>query len=96
MGVYFSIAIVVTIFIDFLLSLVIIIAIIIPISLFRRRHMMKKLGQGGRGSFFGGFGGGMLGSRGGMNYYCISCGTKHNGAQCPKCGSRMKKAGFDG
>jgi hypothetical protein len=96
MGVYFSIAIVVTLFFDFPISLVIIIAAIIPLSLLRRRLMMKRLGQGGTGTFFGSFGSGMLGARGRMNYYCISCGTKHNDAQCPKCGSRMKKAGFDG
>jgi len=96
MGIYFSIAIVVTIFFDFPISLVIIIALIIPLSLFRRRQILKKMGQGGTGSFFGGFGGGMIGSKRGINYHCISCGTKHNEAQCPRCGSRMKKAGFDG
>jgi hypothetical protein len=96
-GIYFGIAIIVGIFLDFPLSLIAIIAIIIPLSLFRRRRIMKRMGQQqGSGSFFGGMGGGgMFGSRGGLSYYCISCGTKHNQAECPRCGSRMKKAAFD-
>jgi len=29
-----------------------------------------------------------------INYYCMSCWTKHNEENCPTCGSRMKKASF--
>jgi hypothetical protein len=98
MGIYFGIAILVSRFIAFPYSLVIIIAIIIPLSLFRRKYIMKKMGQQSTGSFFGGFrggGGGMSGTKRGMNYYCISCGAKHNQADCPRCGSKMKRAAFD-
>ncbi|MFL6359237.1 MAG: hypothetical protein ACJ71M_05980 [Nitrososphaeraceae archaeon] len=28
-----------------------------------------------------------------LNYYCMSCGTKHKKAACPKCGSKMKRVG---
>ena len=36
----------------------------------------------------------MFGGRGGYNsYYCMNCGTKHNQAACPKCGSKMKRVG---
>jgi rubrerythrin len=28
-----------------------------------------------------------------LNYYCMSCGTKHKEAACPKCGSKMKRVG---
>jgi hypothetical protein len=94
-GIYFSLAILITIFVDFPYSFILIIAIIVPLSLYRRRRMMKKMGLPSN-TFFGGMGSGMFGSRGGMQYYCISCGTKHNQAECPKCGSRMKKAAFDG
>lgn len=66
-------------FVAFPYSLVIIIAAIISLSRFRRRQMMKRTGQQGTGSFFGGFGrGATFGSKGGLNYYCIGCGTKHN------------------
>jgi len=40
--------------------------------------------------------GGMSGSMFGDNslkYYCMSCGTKHKEAACPKCGSKMKRVG---
>jgi hypothetical protein len=95
-GIYFGIAIVVSSFIPFPYSLLVIIAIILPLSFYRRRRMMKKMGLAGNTSFFGGMGGGMFGSRGGMSYYCISCGMKHNQAECPRCGSKMKKGAFDG
>jgi hypothetical protein len=88
-GIYFGIAIAVTVLLDFPYSLVVILAIVIPLSLYRRRRILRKTGMKG-GSFFGGFG-----SRAGLKYYCISCGTKHNDAQCPNCGSRMKKGAFD-
>ena len=29
-----------------------------------------------------------------ISYYCMSCWTKHNEENCPRCGSRMKKASF--
>lgn len=29
-----------------------------------------------------------------LKYYCMSCGTKHNQAACPKCGSKMKTVGY--
>ena len=28
-----------------------------------------------------------------LNYYCMVCGTKHNDAACPKCGSKAKRVG---
>jgi uncharacterized paraquat-inducible protein A len=28
-----------------------------------------------------------------LNYYCMACGTKHNDAACPKCGSKGKRVG---
>ncbi len=29
-----------------------------------------------------------------LKYYCISCGAQHKEAECPKCGSKVKKVGF--
>ena len=26
-----------------------------------------------------------------INYYCMSCGTKHDQSSCPICGSKMKR-----
>lgn len=88
-GIYFGIALAVTLLLDFPISLLVVLAIILPLSLYRRRMYFKKMGGG---SFFG-QGGGMFGSKG-VDYYCINCGTKHRQTACPNCGSKMKKAGF--
>jgi hypothetical protein len=29
-----------------------------------------------------------------INYYCMSCGTKHTDVRCPQCASKKKKVGF--
>jgi hypothetical protein len=29
-----------------------------------------------------------------INYYCMSCGTKHTDERCPQCASKKKKVGF--
>lgn len=89
-GIYFGIAVAVTLLLDFPISLLVILAIILPLSLYRRRMYFKKMG-GGEGSFFRP--GGMFGPKG-IDYYCINCGTKHRQTACPNCGSKMKKAGF--
>ena len=47
---------------------------------------MKRMGFG-MGNFS------MFGSSS-VNYYCMSCGTKHNDAACPRCGSKMKRVGW--
>jgi rubrerythrin len=28
-----------------------------------------------------------------LKYYCMSCGTQHKQAACPKCNSKMKRVG---
>ncbi len=39
------------------------------------------------GSMFG------RGDSSSLKYYCMSCGTQHKQAACPKCGSKMKRVG---
>jgi rRNA maturation endonuclease Nob1 len=54
--------------------------------------MMKRMGMGG-GRLFGSLSSSsMFGDRS-LKYYCMSCGTQHKQAACPKCGSKMKRAG---
>jgi len=50
-----------------------------------RKRALKKMGLSGS-SMFGGYGSS-------LSYYCMSCGTKHNQAACPRCGSKMKRVG---
>ncbi|MDP9287467.1 MAG: anaerobic ribonucleoside-triphosphate reductase [Thermoproteota archaeon] len=48
--------------------------------------MMRKTGSMTR-SMFG------SGDNSSLKYYCMSCGTQHKQAACPKCGSKMKRVG---
>ncbi|UVS69377.1 hypothetical protein NWT39_00995 [Nitrososphaera viennensis] len=94
LGIYFAISIVITMFIDFPYSLMVLLPIIFGLAYYRRYRFMKQVG-GRQGSLFGN----PFGQKDGegsssINYYCISCGTKHNKVSCPNCGSKMKKAGF--
>ena len=77
----------------FPISLVAIIGVILAMSFFMRRRQMRQMGMG-RG-FFGKGQGSMFGQRS-VRYACIMCGAKHNGGSCPNCGSKLKKASFDG
>lgn len=87
LGIYFAISIVISMFIEFPYSLMVLLPIIFGIAYWRRYRFMKKVGQ--QGPIFGNpF------AQKGIDYYCISCGTKHNKVACPNCGSKMKKAGF--
>jgi hypothetical protein len=88
LGIYFAIAIIVSIFLPFPYSLIVLVAIVMGLAYYRRRRFAQKMGAGSS-SFFGG----MFGSKG-VDYYCLNCGTKHSQIACPKCGSKMKKAGF--
>jgi hypothetical protein len=87
LGIYFAIAVTISILVPFPYSLLILIGVIMGLAYYRRKRYMRKMGASG--SFFGG----MMGQKG-IDYYCLSCGTKHNQMACPKCGSKMKKAGF--
>jgi hypothetical protein len=91
-GIYFGIAFIVSIFLPFPYSLVVIVVALIGLGLYRRRRQLQKAGPGSSGgtSRFGN----MFGSQRGINYYCMNCGTKHNQVSCPNCGSKLKKAGF--
>ncbi|MFL6346265.1 MAG: hypothetical protein ACJ71A_12600 [Nitrososphaeraceae archaeon] len=65
--------------------MVTIIGVFILLSFYMRKRMMRRMGAGGMfGSMFG---------DNSLNYYCMSCGTKHREAACPKCGSKMKRIG---
>ena len=89
-GISIAISITISILLPFPISLVVIIGVFILLSFYMRKRMMSRMGVGG---------GGMFGSRSSMfgdnslKYYCMSCGTKHSQAACPKCGSKMKRVG---
>jgi hypothetical protein len=92
MGIYFGIAFVVSRFLPFPYSLIVIVAAVIALGIYRRRRQLRKAGQASSqsSSYFGN----IFGSQRSVNYYCINCGTKHDQVSCPNCGSKLKKAGF--
>lgn len=91
-GIYFGIAFIISRLLPFPISLIVIVFAVIALGLFRRRRYFRKTGQASSpgSSYLGN----MFGSQGGINYYCLNCGTKHNQTSCPNCGSKLKKAGF--
>ena len=84
-----GISISISLLLPFYLSLPVIIAVFILINFYMRNRMMKKMG-GGVG-MFGSLSSPFSGNS--VNYYCMSCGTKHKEASCPRCGSKMKRVG---
>jgi hypothetical protein len=90
-GISIAISLIISILLPFPLSLVTIIGVFILLSFYMRKRMMRRMGVGGAGGMFGS-GSSMFGENS-LKYYCMSCGTKHNQAACPKCGSKMKRVG---
>jgi hypothetical protein len=89
-GISIAISLIISILLPFPLSLVTIIGVFILLSFYMRKRMMSRMGVGGAGMF--GSGSSIFGENS-LNYYCMSCGTKHKEAVCPKCGSKMKRVG---
>ena len=83
-GISLGISLAISLLVPFPLSLPIIIGLFIVLSFYMRKRAMRKMGMSGAT---------MFGSNNSINYYCMACGTKHNDAACPKCGSKMKRVG---
>jgi hypothetical protein len=88
-GISIAISIAISLLLPFPISLVVIIGVFILLNFYMRRRTVRRVGIGG-GT------GGMFGSMfvdNSLNYYCMSCGTKHKEAASPRCGSKMKRVG---
>ena len=84
-GISLGISLAISIFVPFPYSLAIIMAVFILLSFYMRKRALRRMGISGTTTT-------MFGNSS-LNYYCMSCGTKHNQAACPKCGSKMKRVG---
>jgi hypothetical protein len=95
LGISFGISIAISMLVPFPISLVTIMGIFILLNFYMRNRMMRKMGMGG-GMLFGSLSSSssslMFGDNS-LKYYCMSCGTQHKEAACPKCGSKMKRVG---
>jgi hypothetical protein len=90
-GISIGISLTISMLVPFPFSLVAMIGIFILLSFYMRKRMMSRMGGRGGVGMFGSMSS-MFGENS-LNYYCMSCGTKHREAACPKCGSKMKRIG---
>jgi len=91
-GVYFGLAFIISLLIPFPYSLIAVVIAIIGLGFYRRRKYFRRAGLGSppESSYLSNF----FGSKSGISFYCMNCGAKHNLISCPRCGSKLKKAGF--
>jgi hypothetical protein len=86
-----AISLTISILVPFPISLVTIIGVFILLNFYMRKRTMSRMRGGGGVGMFGSMSS-MFGDNS-LKYYCMSCGTKHREAACPKCGSKMKRVG---
>jgi hypothetical protein len=86
-GISIAISVAISLLLPFPVSLVVIIVVFILLNFYMRKRMTRRMGVGRAGMF------GSMYRDNSLNYYCMSCGTKHKEAACPKCGSKMKRIG---
>jgi len=91
-GISLAISIALSIILPFPINLIAIFGTFIALSYYQRKRMLRRAST--YGSQDGFMSSGSDGFFGGVNYYCMSCGLKHKEASCPKCGSKMKRAGY--
>jgi Zn finger protein HypA/HybF involved in hydrogenase expression len=91
LGLSLGISLAISLIIPFPLSLVVIIGVFILLNFYMRKRMMGRMGAG----MFGSMSSSSAFGDNSLKYYCMSCGTKHKEAACPKCGSKMKRVGSE-
>lgn len=97
LGIFLGISLIISVLVPFPISLVAIIGVFSLLNLlYMRRRMVKRMGMGMRGGISGSTSSSssspsMFGDT--LKYYCMSCGTEHKQASCPRCDSRMKRVG---
>jgi hypothetical protein len=74
-GISIAISLIISILLPFPISLVTIIGVFILLNFYMRNRMIRRMGIGGAGGMFGSMSS-MFGDNS-LNYYCMSCGTKH-------------------
>ena len=92
LGTYMGIRLAISFVLPFPMSLLAMFVPIIGIDYIRARYIMKKMGITNIRQMFGSFSASQTGDEA-LKYYCMSCGTEHREASCPKCGSKMTRVG---
>ncbi len=87
-GISFAISIIISMLIPFPISLVVIVGTFLLLNFYLRRRMISRMGNA---STLGGMFGQATAYANSLKYYCMNCGKQHRQAECPKCGSKMKR-----
>ncbi|HXX96825.1 MAG TPA: hypothetical protein VEL11_06880 [Candidatus Bathyarchaeia archaeon] len=96
----FGICLLILLVVPFPISMVIIIGILLFLNIYLRKRMTARISGIDWGSFgssndtFCGIFKSRSPDRSLVKYYCMSCGSKHKQVACPKCGSKIKRAGY--
>lgn len=90
-GISLAISIALSVLLPFPINLVAILGVFIGLSYYQRRRMLRRMNM--YDTQVGYMSPGPDGFSG-VNYYCMGCGIKHKEVSCPKCGSKMKRAGY--
>jgi hypothetical protein len=94
LGIFLGISLTISVLVPFPISLVAIIVVFSLLNLlYMRGRMVKRMGMGMRGEISDSTTSSSLMFGYTLKYYCMSCGTQHTQASCPKCGSKMKRVG---
>jgi hypothetical protein len=92
-GISIGISLTISMLVPFPISLVAIIGVFILLNFYMRKRMMRRMGMKGGLGMFGSLSSSSMFGDSSLKYYCMSCGTQHKQAACPKCGSKMKRVG---
>ncbi len=92
MAIYIGVSIGISFVVPFPLSLLFLFIAILGIDYVRARHLMKKIGVSNIREIFRSFSNPQVGYQP-LKYFCMNCGNEHREIACPKCGSKMKRAG---
>lgn len=98
LGVSIAISLTFSVLLPFPISLVAIVGVFLLLNFYLRNRMLKTNGAG-IGTTFGitpqpfSWSSSIKFGDTSLNYYCMSCGTKHRKIACPRCGSKMKRVG---
>jgi hypothetical protein len=92
-GISIGISLTISMLVPFPISLVAIIGVFILLNFYMRKRMMRRMGMRGGLGMFGSLSSSSMFGDSSLKYYCMSCGTSHKDAACPRCGSKMKRVG---
>jgi predicted RNA-binding Zn-ribbon protein involved in translation (DUF1610 family) len=107
MAIYLAVTFIIMLFLPFPADLALVLIAFMVLGWYRRFLFLRKAGLKNPTSAFTGFefkkikelykssiNDSIDGSQSKVKYYCMNCGYEHREIACPKCGSKMKRAGL--